>query len=97
MPERSVTILGSVSGIILVGAALILLPGLLSVSQQEILVFLVINILLVTSYRLLTLTGEWSLAHVVIMGVGAYSSALVSKRLGAVSYTHLTLPTTPYV
>ena len=82
MPERSVTIIGWVFGIILVGAALILLPGLLSVSQQEILVFLVINILLVTSYRLLTLTGEWSLAHVVIMGVGAYSSALVAKRLG---------------
>lgn len=34
------------------------------------------------SYRLLTLTGEWSLAHVVIMGVGAYGSALVSKDLG---------------
>lgn len=82
MPERSVRIIGWVFGIILVGAALILLPGLLSVSQQEILVFLVINILLVTSYRLLTLTGEWSLAHVVIMGVGAYSSALVAKRLG---------------
>lgn len=68
-------------GIILLAAALILLPHLLSLSQQEILVFLVINVLLVTSYRLLTLTGEWSLAHVVIMGVGAYGSALVSKQL----------------
>jgi branched-chain amino acid transport system permease protein len=29
----------------------------------------------------LTLTGEWSLAHAVIMGVGAYGSALVSKEL----------------
>jgi branched-chain amino acid transport system permease protein len=68
-------------GIVLLGAALIVLPHLLSLSQQEILVFLVINVLLVTSYRLLTLTGEWSLAHVVIMGVGAYGSALVSKQL----------------
>jgi branched-chain amino acid transport system permease protein len=68
-------------GIILLAAALIVLPHLLSLSQQEILVFLVINVLLVTSYRLLTLTGEWSLAHVVIMGVGAYGSALVSKQL----------------
>lgn len=58
------------------------LPYFLSFSQQEVLVFLVINILLVSSYRLLTLTGEWSLAHVVIMGVGAYSSALLSKKLG---------------
>jgi branched-chain amino acid transport system permease protein len=68
-------------GIVLLAAALIVLPHLLSLSQQEILVFLVINVLLVTSYRLLTLTGEWSLAHVVIMGVGAYGSALVSKQL----------------
>ncbi|WP_240672119.1 branched-chain amino acid ABC transporter permease [Tropicibacter alexandrii] len=69
--------------ILLVGlAALIALPHALSFSQQEILVFLVINVLLVTSYRLLTLTGEWSLGHVVIMGVGAYASALYTKELG---------------
>jgi branched-chain amino acid transport system permease protein len=69
-------------GIVLFAAVLIVLPHLLSLSQQEILVLLVINVLLVSSYRLLTLTGEWSLAHVVIMGVGAYGSALVSKELG---------------
>ena len=82
MPER-----GPASGLlwalgIIMLAALILVPYLLSVSQKEILVLLVINVLLVSSYRLLTLTGEWSLAHVVIMGVGAYGSALVSKELG---------------
>lgn len=65
-----------------VAAALIALPHGLSFSQQEILVFLTINVLLVASYRLLTLTGEWSLAHVVIMGVGAYASALYSKHFG---------------
>ncbi|HDZ79828.1 MAG TPA: branched-chain amino acid ABC transporter permease [Roseobacter sp.] len=62
--------------------ALIVLPNLVSFSQQEVLVFLTINILVVASYRLLTLTGEWSLGHVVIMGVGAYASALVTKELG---------------
>ncbi len=67
----------------LVGAAaLVALPHVLSFSQQEVLVVLVIHILLAVSYRILTLTGEWSLAHVVIMGVGAYSSALYAKRLG---------------
>ena len=50
-------------------AALIALPHGLSFSQQEILVFLTLNILLVSSYRLLTLTGEWSLAHVVILSL----------------------------
>ena len=62
--------------------ALLAVPHSLSFSQQEILVFLTINVLLVASYRLLTLTGEWSLGHVVIMGVGAYTSALLSKELG---------------
>ncbi|MEQ8293417.1 MAG: branched-chain amino acid ABC transporter permease [Roseovarius sp.] len=62
--------------------ALVLLPHGLSFSQQEILVFLTINVLLVSTYRLLTLTGEWSLGHVVIMGVGAYASALYTKEFG---------------
>lgn len=62
--------------------AFIALPHALSFSQQEILVFLTINVLLVASYRLLTLTGEWSLGHVVIMGVGAYASALFTKEWG---------------
>ena len=78
MPDRLVKLL-------LVAAfvgLLLLLPFGLSFSQQEILVFLTINILVVSSYRLLTLTGEWSLGHVVIMGVGAYGSALLSKELG---------------
>ena len=83
MPERA-AIHGwrETLGYVLLAAALIVLPHLLSLSQQEILVLLVINVLLVSSYRLLTLTGEWSLAHVVIMGVGAYASALAAKEFG---------------
>jgi branched-chain amino acid transport system permease protein len=69
-------------GAILIAASLLLLPHVLSFSQQELLVFLAINVLIVVSYRLLTLTGEWSLAHVVLMGVGGYASALYSKSLG---------------
>jgi branched-chain amino acid transport system permease protein len=64
------------AGLSVLIAALIALPHFLSFSQKEIAVLLVINVLLVVSYRLLTLTGEWSLGHVVIMGVGAYGSAL---------------------
>jgi branched-chain amino acid transport system permease protein len=68
--------------LVLLFAGLILLPHVVSYSQKEVAVFLIINVLLVVSYRLLTLTGEWSLAHVVIMGAGAYASALLTKRLG---------------
>ena len=63
-------------------AVLIVLPHLLSFSQKEVAVFLVINVLVVVSYRLLTLTGEWSLAHVVLVGVGGYASTLLAKRVG---------------
>jgi branched-chain amino acid transport system permease protein len=67
---------------LLLVAVLLAVPHLLSLSQQEIAVLAVINVLLVASYRLLTLTGEWSLGHVVLMGVGGYASALLSKDLG---------------
>ncbi len=70
---------GVVAGILVV---LIILPHFLKYHHQDFLIFLVINVLVVVSYRLVTLTGEWSLIHAVMMGVGAYSSALVTKNLG---------------
>ena len=79
MPERRA--FGTAFALFLV-VALAALPHLVSYSQKEILVFLVINVLVVMSYRFLTLTGEWSLGHVVMMGAGAYASALAAKRLG---------------
>lgn len=63
-------------------AVLLAAPHLVSFSEQELLVFLVLNALMVASYRLLALTGEFSLAHVVIMGVGAYATAIFTKNLG---------------
>ncbi len=59
---------------------LTILPHFLKYHQQDFLIFLTINILVVVSYRLVTLTGEWSLIHAVMMGVGAYTSALLSKN-----------------
>ncbi|HUE44631.1 MAG TPA: branched-chain amino acid ABC transporter permease, partial [Aestuariivirgaceae bacterium] len=79
MPERETRVAAWLFGAAM-AAILIVLPHSLSFSQQEVAVLLVINVLLVASYRLMTLTGEWSLAHVVIMGVGAYASAILSRR-----------------
>lgn len=62
--------------------ALILLPHYLRYQHQDFMIFLIINLLVVVSYRLMTLTGEWSLIHIIMMGVGAYTSALLSKNLG---------------
>jgi len=68
---------------LLLAALLLALPHIAFTSQQrEILVFLTINALVVASYRLLTLTGEWSLAHIIMMGVGGYGSTLLAKQAG---------------
>ena len=61
---------------------LVILPHFLQYQYQDLLIFLTVNVLVVVSYRLVTLTGEWSLIHIVLMGVGAYASAMLSKMAG---------------
>jgi branched-chain amino acid transport system permease protein len=63
-------------------AGLVILPHFLKFHHQDFMIFLGVNVLVVVSYRLMTLTGEWSLIHIVMMGVGAYASALLTKSLG---------------
>ncbi len=67
---------------IVILAGLVALPHFLAYNFQDLLIFLAVNVLVVVSYRLVTLTGEWSLIHVVMMGVGAYASAMLSKMAG---------------
>lgn len=57
-------------------------PFLVSISQLDVMIYLTLYIVVAQSFRLITLTGDWSLGHVVIMGVGAYASALLTKKLG---------------
>lgn len=76
-------------GFVVLYAVLIALPHGLRYDLQDFLIFLTINVLVVCSYRLMTLTGEWSLIHVVMMGVGAYSSALLTKKAGLVFWLAL--------
>ncbi len=71
--------------------AIVAAPMLVKEYQLDILIFLMINVLLVSSYRFNTLTGEWSLIHVVMMGVGAYASALLTKELGVSFWISLPL------
>ncbi len=47
----------------------------------EILILFMINLILICSYRIPAITGDWTLSHVVLMGVGAYATALLSKWL----------------
>ncbi len=68
--------------VVIVLLVLSVLPHYLKYHHQDFLIFLVINVLVVVSYRLVTLTGEWSLIHAVMMGVGAYASAMLTKHMG---------------
>lgn len=65
------------AGIIALLAVICILPFIVRPYQLDFLIFLFINIILVVSYRMIAITGEFSLAHAVIMGVGGYTSALL--------------------
>ncbi|RMF35723.1 MAG: branched-chain amino acid ABC transporter permease [Alphaproteobacteria bacterium] len=65
----------------IVAAAAVAAPYSVSYYQTEVLILFLINLILVCSYRILTTTGDWSLSHVVMMGVGAYTTAILSKYL----------------
>lgn len=81
MSGRSGTVRDAAVGAALVGAA-VAAPLFVSAYHVEILILFLINLVLAASYRLLATTGDWSLSHVVLMGVGAYATALMAKFLG---------------
>jgi branched-chain amino acid transport system permease protein len=66
----------SIVGLIIL-IVLLIVPHFLEFHHQDLLIFLTINVLVVASYRLVTLTGEWSLIHAVMMGVGGYTATLL--------------------
>lgn len=66
--------------LIAIYAGLIILPHFLKFHHQDLLIFLTVNVLVVCSYRIVTLTGEWSLIHAVMMGVGGYTATLLFKN-----------------
>lgn len=71
-------------------AAICALPFVAKPYQLDVLIFLFINMILVTSFRLVAITGEFSLAHAVLMGCGGYASALMAKEWGVTPW--LTVP-----
>jgi branched-chain amino acid transport system permease protein len=71
-----------IAGFVVLYAFLIALPFGLSLHWQDFMIVLFVNVLVACSYRLMTLTGEFSLAHVVMQGLGAFGSALLAKDLG---------------
>jgi ABC-type branched-subunit amino acid transport system permease subunit len=60
----------------------IAVPFVTGYYYTDVITMLFIDIILVSSFRLITLTGNWNLAQIPLMGVGAYSSALITGSLG---------------
>jgi len=82
--------LKKITGGLVLMAVLIAAPHFLKFHHQDLLIFLTINVLVVASYRIVTLTGEWSLIHAVMMGVGGYTATLLFKNFEMAMW--LTLP-----
>jgi len=82
--SRASALRWAIIGVLAVGLAVVLafvpLVGGSYYAHVGILVFL--NITLVMGYRLLCLTGLYSFCQMTFFGIGAYTSALLSTRLG---------------
>jgi len=71
-----------IAGIVGVITLLCVLPFFLREFHVHLAIRLFINLILTVSFYLILTTGEVSLAHVVMMGAGAYGSALLTTDLG---------------
>jgi branched-chain amino acid transport system permease protein len=66
--------------VFLVAVGLCLAPFVMrSDYHQSLLILFVINAILVISYRFTTIVGGWSFSHVAIMGLGAYTTGIVTQ------------------
>ena len=70
---------GSLIGLFILFAILALVPLGVGEYHLNIMMLVLIYLIVVSSYRLLATTGEISLSHVVIMGIGGYTTALLSR------------------
>lgn len=71
---------------IVVIALFCLAPGYVSAYRLELLTIFLINVILAQSYRLMTTTGDWTLCHYILMGVGAYATGILAKSYGVPWY-----------
>ncbi len=55
-------------------------PQIISAYRLELLTIFLINVILAQSYRLMTTTGDWTLCHYILMGVGAYATGILAKN-----------------
>lgn len=73
---------GNLIGLAVLFGALAAMPAFMGEYQVNTVLLIMIWIIVAVAYRLLATTGEFSLGHVVVMGIGGYSSAMAARYLG---------------
>jgi branched-chain amino acid transport system permease protein len=68
-------------GLAVLAVLLILAPFSLGLYHLDLLVMLLINVIIVASFRIIVTWGGWSLAHIPLMGLGGYFTAMMTKTL----------------
>jgi len=63
-------------------AVLAAMPFVIGEYRLTTVLLMMIWVIVAVSYRFLATTGEFSLGHVVVMAIGAYSSAIMSRNMG---------------
>ena len=66
-------------------------PAFISAYRMELLTIFLANVVLAQSYRLMTTTGDWTLCHYILMGMGAYITAILAKFYGVPFYLSIPL------
>ncbi|MCK4783881.1 MAG: branched-chain amino acid ABC transporter permease [Desulfobacteraceae bacterium] len=69
-------------GLTVLAIILIALPFIITRYYVDLTIVFFVHVVLAVSLRLITTTGDFSLAQVPLMGMGAYASALMSKYFG---------------
>jgi branched-chain amino acid transport system permease protein len=77
-------------GLTAVAVLLVMAPFFLGLYHLDLLVMLLVNVILVASFRIIVTWGGWSLAHIPLMGLGGYATALMTTEVGLPFW--LTLP-----
>lgn len=78
-------------GLVALMVFFILCPLYMSEYRLWVLTIFCINVILVTSFRLMAITGNWCFAHVSFMGIGGYTTALLTTKYFHLSFW-LSLP-----
>jgi len=69
-------------GLIILAVILVVVPFRVGLYYVDVMIMLFINILIAVSFRVMATTGEFSLAQIPLVGVGAYATAIMTKTFG---------------